>query len=236
MKWILAAILFIISTPLAVFAHDMWIEKTPAGPTLFYGHKYGHKHSQHEGAELVEYSAYIIVRADCFDAGGAGGPAVLGDTSPVTIGGPCAAVFVLTSTGIWSKTPYGTKNIPKTEADNAIKSWLSFESVKRIDAWGEPLSRPLTENLEITPVENPLILKNGKKLRLLVTFEGQPVSGVAVGYDGEPRGVTDKDGRINIKLRHGGFQLVQASLHRPYESPEADEVIHTTNLNFETEQ
>lgn len=236
MKWILAALsLVIIATPAAVTAHDMWLEETPTGTTLYCGHKYGHTHSQRQGAELVEYPADIVVRADCFDTDGEGSSPVLSDTSPVTIGGSCAVVFVLTSTGIWTKTPYGTKNIPKTEADNAIKSWASFESVKRIDVWGEALSHPLTKDLEITPVENPLVLQEGKKMRLLVTFEGRPVAGAAVGYDGEPRGVTDKDGRINIKIRHGGFQLIQASLHRPIDSPEADEIIHTTNLNFETE-
>jgi nickel transport protein len=54
-----------------------------------------------------------------------------------------------------------------------------------------------------------------------------------VSYDGKPRGTTGRDGRINIRLRHGGFQVIQASLTRPDASGKADEVIHSANLNFE---
>lgn len=114
-----------------------------------------------------------------------------------------------------------------------IKSWLSYESVKRIDGWDAKLARPLTQGLEITPLDDPLRLHEGEKVRLVVTFEGRPIEGAAVAYDGKPRGATGADGRINIRIRHAGFQIIQASLTLPSAAPEADEVVHTANLNFE---
>jgi nickel transport protein len=234
-KWFVAAALILASAPSVVMSHDLWLEKGGASRTLYYGHKYGHRHGGNGGAELVEYDPGIVVRADCFDANGGSSAASLNGSSPVVIDGSCAVVFVMTSTGYWTKTPYGTMNVPKTDVDDALKSWVSFESVKRIDEWGDSMTRPLTQDLEITPLKNPLPLKKGKKLRLLVTFGGKPVEGATVSYGGDPRGVTGKDGRVNIKLRRNGFQVIQASLRQPYDGPDADEIIHTTNLNFETE-
>jgi nickel transport protein len=114
-----------------------------------------------------------------------------------------------------------------------VKSWLSHDSVKRIDRWAEPLAKPLAAGLELIPLEDPLRLRKGEKLHLRVTFDGKPVEDADVAYDGKPRGRPGPDGRINIRLRHGGFQVIQASVTRAIASGKADEVIHSTHLNFE---
>jgi nickel transport protein len=114
-----------------------------------------------------------------------------------------------------------------------VESWLSHDSVKRIDHWTESLARPLAGGLELTPLEDPLRLRKGKKLRLRVSFDGEPVGDAVVAYDGKPRGQPGPDGRINIRLRHGGFQVIQATLTRALSSEKADEVIHSSHLNFE---
>lgn len=51
-----------------------------------------------------------------------------------------------------------------------IDSWLSIESVKRIDRWGDGLAQPLTGELELVPTHNPLALKVGEKLRVRVFY------------------------------------------------------------------
>jgi nickel transport protein len=114
-----------------------------------------------------------------------------------------------------------------------IESWLSHDSVKRIDRWTDALAKPLAKGLELTPIEDPLRLRKGEKLRLRVSFDGKPTQDAIVAYDGRPRGQPGPDGEINIRLRHGGFQVIQATLTRPISSGKADEVIHSTNLNFE---
>jgi nickel transport protein len=73
----------------------------------------------------------------------------------------------------------------------------------------------------------------GDKLRVRVLRDGRPVAGATVTYDGKVRGTTGEDGGINLRLRHGGLQRIQAGLNEPHEGPQADEVTHTTTLSFE---
>jgi nickel transport protein len=152
---------------------------------------------------------------------------------PYRMQGECAVAHVSISSGYWTKTPYGTQNLPKNQARMPLRSWLSHDSVKRIDHWAGPLARPLAGGLELTPLEDPLSLRKGEKLRLQVTFDGTPVEDAVVAYDGKPRGRPGADGRINIRVRHGGFQVIQATLTRSIASEKADEVIYSTHLNFE---
>jgi nickel transport protein len=211
------------------WAHDLWLEKEAAGLVLYYGHK----HSGHEGAQTMEYQPELVKEVLCFDDQGARAAFQAQAAYPYRIRGECATAYVLTSSGYWTKTPYGTENVPKTDARMPVKSWLSFESVKRVDRWSAGLAKPLTQGLEITSLNDPLTLHAGEKLRLLITFDGRPVEGAVVAYDDKPRGQSGADGAVNVRVQHAGFQVVQASLSRPDTSGKADEVIYTSNLNFE---
>ncbi len=210
-------------------AHDLWLEPGPPGYTL----RYGHLPSGHDGARGIEYDPATVLRADCFDASGRPLAAAIERASPVTIRGDCAALFVLTSSGTWTKTPYGTLNVPKDQAEQVVESWRSFESVKWLETWGQPLASPVTGDLEITPLANPFTLRDGDKLQVLVTRERRPVAGAVVSYDGKPRGTTDRSGTINVRVRHGDVQRVTATLRVPIHTPQADVEIHTTSLSFE---
>ncbi len=210
-------------------AHDLWLEKEDGGYGLFYGHKY----SRHEGTTFVEYEPEWVRQGLCLDAAGTSIPFESDDVYPYRMRAECAVAIISISSGYWTKTPYGTQNVPRNEARMPVKSWLSHDSVKRIDRWSEALAKPLGGGLELTPLKDPLSLREGEKLRLLVTFDGEPVRDATVAYDGKPRGQPGGDGRINIRVRHGGFQVIQASWTRPDASEKADEVIYSTNLNFE---
>ena len=225
----LLVVLVIVLAGWSARAHDLWLEKDSGELRL----QYGHKHSGHQGASFVEYQRNWVREALCFDATGARIPFQLEEAYPFRMRGDCALAHVPISSGYWTKTPYGTENVPKDEARMPVKSWLSHDSVKRIDHWSEPLAKPLAAGLELTPLEDPLRLHKGEKLHLRVTFDGNPVEDADVAYDGRPRGRSGPDGAINIRLRHGGFQVIQASLTRALVSEKADEVIHSTHLNFE---
>jgi nickel transport protein len=227
MRCLLAALLIAVTGEAS--AHDLWLEREDEGLSLHYGHKY----SDHGGATFVEYPVEWVREVLCFDATGARISFQAEETYPYRIRGECAAAHVSISSGYWTKTPYGTRNVPKDEAKMPVESWLSYDSVKRVDHWAEPLARPLAGGLELTPLEDPLRLRKGKKLRLRVSFDGEPVEDADVAYDGKPRGRPGPDGAINIRLRHGGLQVIQASLARPLDSEKADQVIHSANLNFE---
>jgi nickel transport protein len=209
--------------------HDLWVERQGNLQTL----QYGHERSGHAGAKQLEYKPEQVKNVACFDADGVAIPAAAGRAYPVTLKGPCAASWFLSSSGYWSKTPYGTKHLPRTEAGTVMDSWLSVESVKRLDAWAPALARPLTRELEIVPLDNPLALKPGGKLRLKVTLDGKPVGGATVAYFGHPRGVSGADGQVNVRLRQPGFQLVQASLETPLDDGKADRLVQSTALQFE---
>lgn len=196
---------------------------------------YGHEHSGHEGAKRLECRPEQLRHALCSDAEGKALPAEVIQPYPVSLQGPCAVSFFLTSSGYWSKTPYGTKNVPKTEAGAVLDSWLAVESVKRVDQWGSALARPLTRELEIVPLTNPLRLKAGDKLRLMLTLEGKPLAGATVAYFGHLRGVSGADGQVNVRLLQGGFQHIQASLQTHLEDGKADRLVQTTSLQFEVE-
>ena len=66
----------------------------------------------------------------------------------------------------------------------------------------------MSTDLELVFTENPFALAVGDKLRLTVVFRGEPAQDVTVAYDGDPRGVTGDDGRINLRIRHKGLQLI----------------------------
>ena len=209
-------------------AHDLWVERDAFLHTL----SYGHERSGHEGVKRLEYKPETVKEAECYNIAGQEQKSERAKTYPVTLKGDCAASWFLVSSGYWSKTPYGTKNLPKGEAGAVMDSWLSVEAVKRIDHWGEALARPLTDELELAPVDNPLTLRPGDKLRLRAYFRGKPAASVAVAYFGKPRGVTGADGAVNIRLNDPGFQLIQGSLELPLNDGKADKTIHATALQF----
>ena len=223
------ALLFLVLAATSARAHDFWIERTAEDLVLLYGHGRAHN----EEARLSEYRPEIVARVDCFDGEGTRGEAAVSSESPIRISGGCAAACVLVSTGYWSRTPEGTRNVSKKDAAAAIKSWQSFISIKRIDEWGEGLSRPLTSDFEITPLVNPLVLGSGAKIDLLVTLGGEPVQGATVTCGKETSEVTGEDGRASVKIPQGGFQAIRAKLAVPVESEYADETIYVANLNFE---
>lgn len=224
-------LLGVISTSLStsLLAHDLWIERDTRTYTL----AYGHERSGHEGAKHLEYKPETVKRAGCLSVDGQTRDAEIGKTYPLTLKGDCAVSWFLISSGYWSKTPYGTRNLPKGEAGMVMDSWLSMESVKRVDRWGDGLARPLTHELELVPTENPIALKTGDKLHLRAYYQGKPAAQVTVAYFGKPRGVTGTDGAMNIRLNNPGPQLIQGSLELPLNDAKADRAIHATTLQFD---
>ena len=225
---IIFVFMFLSNSPAA--AHDLWFAKEGSTCTLCYGHLESKTGEQ----KTIEYDPQNILKAQAFDLKGKEVQVTVNNQYPFTISEvPGPVVYALTSSGYWTKTPHGTKNVPKNKADMPVYSWLSYESVKRIDRWADALSLPLTEDLEITPLKNPIKLKKGKKIHLLVTFKGEPIEGVVVSYFDKPRGTSNSDGKINIKLKDSGPQLISASYKQEIQSEKADEIIYTTFLNFE---
>lgn len=223
-----ASLLILLAFP--AIAHELWLERESGSMTLYQGHKY----SAHGGAETIPYDAGFVKEVLCLEASGRTKPLAPVRTAPWKAAGTdCAATRVAVSSGYWTKTPWETKNVPKTEASGAIKSWLSEESVKRIDRWTPGADRPLSAGLEITPTVDPLSIKPGDKLVVQVTENRLPKAGVPVAYGGDTRGATGEDGRIAIRLRQGGMQLISTSVESPLNDGKADIAIRSAILQFE---
>ncbi len=222
-------LILLLLLSLKIQAHDLWIEKSENNYILYYGHKL----SSHKGEKIIEYNPDNIISVQCINKDGNEIKINLRKEYPLKIKDNCALIYVHISTGYWTKTPYGTVNKPKNQVATPIKSWLSYESVKRINLWNNNLQKPFSQKLDIIPINNPFNVKEGDKLRLLITFKGKPIKNVSVAYDGKFRGLTDKNGRINIRIKHKGLQLIEATLKKKTNSEETDEIIYTTTLNFE---
>lgn len=210
-------------------AHDYWIERTADGYAMFQGHV----HSSHKGEDRVPYDPNIVKRVACVQARGEVSEREPVRAYPVRVSGSCSALLVEMWPGYWSQTLTETINKPKSEVPGAVRGWRAEEAVKRVDEWTPRLMRPLSDGLELSLLEDPFRLKPGDKLRLLVTWRGQPRRGVAVAYDGNARGVTGADGEANIRIRHRGVQVLSASFEEASQDPQADKVLRGTILQLE---
>lgn len=210
-------------------AHDLWLEKSGKHLTLYQGHR----HSAHAGADTLDYGKAFVTAATCLDVRGAKRPLAVAGSAPWIASGDCAALLLEMSSGYWSKTPWETKNAPKTEVPGVMKSWLSKDSLKRFEQWSSLFAQPLGDGLEIVPTTDPLALKTDDKLVVRVFLAGKPQANVPVAYHGDTRGETDPDGRIAIRLRHGGVQLISASIELPLKDGKADQEIRAATLQFE---
>lgn len=220
---------FFLLAAAPVAAHDLWLENDDGTLTLLQGHK----HSAHAGTETLPYEPGFVKAAACLDAGGTAKPIPLPRGTPTKVTADCAAVLVQVSSGYWTKTPWETKNVPKTGVSGALRSWLSEESVKRIARWTPAVAQPMGEGLEIVPLSNPLALKPEDKLTVRVVEGRQPKAGVPVAYGGDVRGATGADGTIAIRVRHGGVQLITTSVETPLADGRADVRIQSATLQFD---
>jgi nickel transport protein len=213
----------------SVSAHDHWLERETGTYTLFQGHR----HSAHAGAETLAYPPENVKTALCLETTGNIRTLAPGKTYPVSFTANCSALLVSIASGYWTKTVSETVNKPKTGLAGVTKSWFSEESVKRIDGWSNTLASPLGSGLEISPLTDPFRVAIDEKLTVVVSENRKPKAGVAVAYQGDTRGVTDVDGRIAIRIRHSGLQLITASSETPLEDGKADTLIRATALQFE---
>ncbi len=227
----LSALLWATVVTPPAHAHDLWLDKD-GGYTLLQGHR----HSAHSGAEILPYTAAFVTNARCLDAAGAAKSLPVGKLPPWKTQAECAALLVAASSGYWSKTPWETKNLPKTEVSGALRSWLSEEAVKRIDVWTPGTAQALGDGLEITPLANPFALKPGDKLTVLVSENKRPRAGVPVAYGGDTRGASGEDGKVVIRIRQLGTQLISASVETPLNDGRADVLVRSTALQFELPQ
>jgi len=143
-----------------------------------------------------------------------------------------AAAAVTVNWGVWARTSAGDLRREDLGDETVLRLWRSRALAKTITLWHDRLVMPMSDELEIAPTRNPLDVPVGHKLKVRVVLHRRPVADAVVCYDGEVRGVTGRDGTINIRLRHDGLQILTASLHSPDPDGVLDEIVHETTLSF----
>lgn len=211
------------------YAHELWFTDQNNAQILHYGHFT----KAHEGSQLVDYPTHYLKQTICLDQNQQIISPSISQDNPIQIKGDCALTYVLLSSGFWTKTLEGSMNLPKNQITNPLKSWQSFESIKRIKIWNEAFLKPVTQTLELLPLQNPFLLSIEDKISLQLINNKQPVKNAIVLYNGQPRGQTDENGEINIRLKEKGLQLIQAVSRQPSDGIQADEIVHTTHFLFE---
>ncbi len=216
---------------LPVEAHDFWFQQEGQEYVLYRGHHFGN----HEGEFLVPYDPAIIQHITCVSPDGVPRKVDPPTDYPARIPGPCARLTVEVNSGYWPETGIETIHQSGEQVPEARYTWRVIESTTLLNSWNQ-LEHPssLPQGLEIFLEKNPFLVKEGEKLRLVVLQSGKPRQGVTVAYDGNPRGVTGQDGRINIRVRHGGPQVITGSIKEPaVDAGKADSLLRSTTLLFE---
>ncbi len=212
-------------------AHELWIEREGNLFVLLYGHI---KPDRVEEA-TVRYLPEQVLSFECLDAEGNRLKAELIKGYPLKLRGSCHMVQAVFSSGYWAKTPEGLKNLPKDQVKDSIESWYSLEIARRINAW-KPRREPLSNELEIIPVESPSSLRVGEKFTVIAYYRGKPFRDVPVYHNGRIVGSTDEEGRINLRVREKGIQLVGVTVREKDGTGKADYVLKTFYLIFEVER
>lgn len=222
---------FVLLLQNPVWAHDYWFEREGMEYVLYRGHHF----ADHKGKAIVPYDPAIIQHISCVSPDGVPQSVPPPTQYPVRIPGPCARLTVEVDSGYWSETGIETIHQSKEEVPDALYSWRAIESMTLLNAWhklNHPPSFP--HGLEIFLERDPFLIEEGEKLRLVVLQAGKPRQGVSVAYDGNPRGVTGQDGRINIRVRHSGLQVITGSIKEPApDTRKADTLLRSTALLFE---
>lgn len=221
--WLLTIFQFFLA-----WAHELWIERKGEEYVLLYGHL---KPDKGESSQLT-YTPDKVLSFECLDADGRKLSAEVVSEYPVRLRGRCQVLEATFSTGFWTKTPEGLKNVPRTEVKNSIESWYSVERVRRLNIWTFRQA-PLTDDLELLLVDNPSDLKPGQKFTVIAFYRNRPLKDAPISHNGRLVGSTDGDGRINLRLRERGIQLIGVSIREKNQSVRADHTLKTFYLMFE---
>lgn len=211
-------------------AHDVFWTAGAVADTLLEGHLSEHRHG---GAGNRPLDAPRVAWLATVGVDGALRVAPVPAAAPVTVPADGLADFALVDWGWWTKTADGTVNHHPSEVARPLQAWRSQETVKHLRGWSPGLATPLGRGFELTPLTDPRALSPGDKLAVLATADGQPVAGATVAYGDDTRGATGPDGRINLRLRHAGLQVVRASWRRPDADDPRHEDVRTAVLTFD---
>jgi nickel transport protein len=221
------AALLCLAVGLPALAHEAWVD--PSGPS----HAVRYGHFDQPGAA----DAARIVRLQAVDASGKRRLLPVARDGEASASGTGAALFLLDyDNGYWSKTPEGSRNLPRSQAPGALSTARVLKYGKTVLAWTAPATQAHGQRLEIVPL-GAGAPRAGGSLDLQVRFDGRPLAGAVVQREGEGHAAvrTDGEGRARIALGGRGAHMIVALHSQRIESPEADSERYSASLVFTAE-
>jgi nickel transport protein len=213
-------------------AHAVWLQMEHGELAVVYGH----------GAESDPYPASKLTSVELCDTVGCTAivPADHGSHQTIALPGDATGVVKTAfDNGFWSKDDKGEwHNKSKDEVPGAVEGghyvkWSTHVTGHLADP-GKALGMPA----EIVPLADPMALKAGDELPVQVLLNGQPAAGAQVTVDyvnasGDAPLVADADGKLMIRVRNQGLNVIVAFISEPYPDPaKADEIGHAASLSF----
>lgn len=221
------AVLLALAAPALAAAHDLWLEREPSGLVLRTGHR---------GGERLAIEPARVKSVRCLENGATRDllPGAAFSPREVRLAGRCDAAAAFLDGGVWTLTPDGEVNRPRTEVEQAVKAWASRQFAKWVDARAPAAaSAVLGDELEVAAVSDLSTARQGDKVTFRVLSGGRPVAGAIVAIDHKPLGETDRAGEVRVRIRAASVETVAATLRRKVATPEADELVLEASLTFE---
>lgn len=151
-----------------------------------------------------------------------------------------AMITAIFDAGYWVETHKGFIKGDRMNAKGIVFDSLhSIKMTKTIFTWNDSMSKPVGELYEIIPLQNPLILKVGDHLPIIVLKNGQPAVGVSIeiaNHD-ELQIKTDAQGKVMIPIKNKGLQIIAANFEQTLlDDPKASTLFVQASLTFELQK
>jgi nickel transport protein len=209
----------------SAFAHDFWLE--PGGEALAL--RLGHR-----GGELLAIDQRRVKSFLCSQAAAPREELAHATFAPkeVRLAARCLAASATLDSGVYSLTPDGEVNLPRTQVANVVKAWASRQFAKWVESSAAASALLLGDELELVPVSDLSKVREGDKVTVRVLHRGKPVANAVIAIDHKPLGETDSAGEARIKVRTSGVETINATLRRPISTPEAESEVLEASLSF----
>lgn len=211
-------------------AHDIVLVPQAGGLTVRYGHPHDWQPVDHEKLLELQVQGASGTPADRHDALKRKGLDML--LAPADLKGP-ALVAARYDNGLWVELPPGAdgksqwRNTSRFMTPSAKGVTLSVKFAKGLAAGAKDetlYKRQVGHLLELVPQKNPLALKPGETLPVLVLFDGKPLADAGIENsnlvdklpeDKIPRYRTDASGMAQVPLHARGVNTLAVDLERP---------------------
>jgi hypothetical protein len=206
-------------------AHELWIERDADAFVVRSGHR---------GAEGVAVDPAKLRTIRCVSGGAvrdvAAAAAFAGGS--IRVAARCDVLVAGLDHGYFVLTPDGERNVPRTQAPDAVKAWRARQWAKWVDARSSAAGTPLGEGLELVAVTDLAHARIGEKITIRVLLDGRPAAGAIVSIGHDALAETGANGEARVKVRHRS-ESISAALRRPLRSPEAEWDVLEASLGFE---